>query len=86
MHFFYKAEAKSLFEINMLEEIVCVTVGTITKIVMENHSWCYVACIHCYKKTDVDTIPFTYACDLRSWLPTRRNARNFCSRTVNALS
>ncbi|KAL2668085.1 hypothetical protein AAZV13_01G109050 [Glycine max] len=62
MHFFYKAEAKSLFEINMLEEIVCVTVGTITKIVMENHSWCYVACIHCYKKTDVDTIPFTYAC------------------------
>ncbi|KAL2993025.1 hypothetical protein AAZX31_10G084600 [Glycine max] len=47
----------------MSEEIVCVTVGTITRIVMENHSWCYATCIQYYKKTNVDTTPFTCACD-----------------------
>ncbi|KAG5026422.1 hypothetical protein JHK86_022336 [Glycine max] len=43
-------------------EIVCVTIGTITRIVMENHSWCYPACIQCHKKTDINTAPFTCAC------------------------
>ena len=37
-----------------VQEIVCVTVGTITKIVMDNHSWCYPACSQCHKKTDID--------------------------------
>ncbi|KAG5071600.1 hypothetical protein JHK86_006811 [Glycine max] len=61
--FFSKAEAKSIYEINnIFEEIVCVIVGTITRIVMENHSWCYPACIHCHKKIDIDTAPFTCAC------------------------
>ena len=27
------------------QEFVCVIVGTITRIVMDNHSWCYAACI-----------------------------------------
>ena len=44
------------------QEIVCVTIGTITRIVMENHSWCYPACIQCHKKTDINTAPFTCAC------------------------
>ncbi|RZC20083.1 hypothetical protein D0Y65_006783 [Glycine soja] len=38
--FFGKAEAKTIAEINTIsEEIVCVTVGTITRIVLDNHSW-----------------------------------------------
>ncbi|KAH1257645.1 hypothetical protein GmHk_03G007577 [Glycine max] len=49
--FFGKAEAKTIAEINTIsEEIVCVTVGTITRIVLDNHSWCYTACIQCHKK------------------------------------
>ncbi|KAH1154494.1 hypothetical protein GLYMA_18G142200v4 [Glycine max] len=60
---FSKAEAKSISKINNIsEEIVCVTIGTITRIVMENHSWCYPACIQCHTKIDIDTAPFTCAC------------------------
>ncbi|KAL5187449.1 hypothetical protein HKD37_05G013125 [Glycine soja] len=58
-------EAKSLSEINKILHyfgIVCVTVGTIGRIVMENHSWCYAACIQCNKKTNIDNTPFTCAC------------------------
>uniref|UniRef100_A0A0R0IXZ0 Replication factor A C-terminal domain-containing protein n=2 Tax=Glycine max TaxID=3847 RepID=A0A0R0IXZ0_SOYBN len=44
------------------EEIVCVTVGTITRIVLDNHSWCYTACIQCHKKSDAEMAPFTCAC------------------------
>ncbi|KAH1138033.1 hypothetical protein GYH30_027865 [Glycine max] len=42
-------------------EIVCVTVGTITRIVLDNHSWCYTACIQCHKKSDAEMAPFTCA-------------------------
>ena len=45
-----------------MQEIVCVTVGTITRIVLDNHSWCYTACIQCHKKSDVEMAPFTCAC------------------------
>lgn len=49
--FLSKAEAKTICQINaILEEIVCVIVGTITSIVMDNHSWCYLACSQCHKK------------------------------------
>uniref|UniRef100_A0A0R0GCQ5 Replication factor A C-terminal domain-containing protein n=1 Tax=Glycine max TaxID=3847 RepID=A0A0R0GCQ5_SOYBN len=62
--FFGKAEAKTIVEINTIsEEIVCVTVGTITRIVLDNHSWCYTACIQCHKKSDTKMAPFTCACD-----------------------
>ncbi|XP_028201912.1 replication protein A 70 kDa DNA-binding subunit E-like [Glycine soja] len=62
--FFGKAEAKTIAEINTIsEEIVCVTVGTITRIVLDNHSWCYTACIQCHKKSDTKMAPFTCACD-----------------------
>ncbi|KAH1228576.1 hypothetical protein GmHk_10G028555 [Glycine max] len=38
--FFGKTEAKTIAEINTIsEEIVCVTVDIITRIVMDNHSW-----------------------------------------------
>ncbi|KAH1261992.1 hypothetical protein GmHk_02G004713 [Glycine max] len=38
--FFGKAEAKTIADINTIsEEIVCVTVDTITRIVLDNHSW-----------------------------------------------
>ncbi|KAL5166287.1 hypothetical protein HKD37_18G051271 [Glycine soja] len=60
--FFYKAEVKSLFEINditmptidyynYLAEYVtdCVTVGTIERIIVENHGWCYASCMKCNK-------------------------------------
>ncbi|KAH1228524.1 Replication protein A DNA-binding subunit C [Glycine max] len=61
--FISKSEAKSISEINNLcEEFVCVTVGTITRIVMDNHSWCYPSCIQCYKKTDVYPKPFVCPC------------------------
>ncbi|XP_040869876.1 uncharacterized protein [Glycine max] len=61
--FFGKAEAKTIAEINTIsEEIVCVTVGTITRIVLDNHSWCYTTCIECHKKSDAEMTPFTCVC------------------------
>ncbi|KAL3036991.1 hypothetical protein AAZX31_01G040100 [Glycine max] len=45
-----------------LLDVVCVTVGTISKIVMDNHSWCYPACAQCHRKTDIQTGPFTCGC------------------------
>ncbi|KAL5158552.1 hypothetical protein HKD37_15G042998 [Glycine soja] len=57
--FLSKAEAKTISEINAISEDVCVTVGTISKIVMDNHSWCYPACVQCHRKTDIETGPFT---------------------------
>ncbi|KAL5167762.1 hypothetical protein HKD37_18G052399 [Glycine soja] len=62
--FLSKAEAKTIFEINGIsEDIVCVMVGTISKIVMDNHSWCYLACVQCHGKIDIQTGPFTCGCD-----------------------
>ncbi|KAL5149814.1 Replication protein A DNA-binding subunit C [Glycine soja] len=44
--FLSKAKVKTISEINGIsEDVVCVTVGTISKIVMDNHSWCYQACV-----------------------------------------
>ncbi|RZC19686.1 hypothetical protein D0Y65_006495, partial [Glycine soja] len=43
-------------------DVVCVTVRTISKIVMDNHSWCYPACVQCHRKTDIQTGPFTCGC------------------------
>ncbi|KAG4986433.1 hypothetical protein JHK86_034124 [Glycine max] len=61
--FISKSKAKSISEINNLcEEFVCVTVGTITRILMDNHSWCYPSCIQCYKKIDVYLEPFVCPC------------------------
>ncbi|KAH1256945.1 hypothetical protein GmHk_03G007011 [Glycine max] len=45
--FLSKAEAKTISEINNISEV---TVSTINRIVMDNHSWCYPACSQCYKK------------------------------------
>ncbi|XP_028242093.1 uncharacterized protein LOC114420380 [Glycine soja] len=60
---FGKAKAKSIANINTIsEEIVCVTIGTITRIVLDNHSWCYTTCIQCHKKSDAEMAPFTCAC------------------------
>ncbi|XP_006575898.2 replication protein A 70 kDa DNA-binding subunit C-like [Glycine soja] len=41
---------------------VLLPVGTISKIVMDNHSWCYPACVQCHRKTDIQTGPFTCGC------------------------
>ncbi|KAG5010355.1 hypothetical protein JHK87_018870 [Glycine soja] len=61
--FLSKAEAKTIFDINNIsKEIVCVTVDTINRIVMDNHSRCYPAYSYCYRKTDIETIAFTCAC------------------------
>ncbi|KAH1197555.1 hypothetical protein GmHk_18G051321 [Glycine max] len=61
--FLSKAEVKSISEINGIsEDVVCVTVGTISKIVMDNHSWCYPACLQCHRKNDIQTGPFTCGC------------------------
>ncbi|KAL5124162.1 ATP-dependent DNA helicase PIF1 [Glycine soja] len=61
--FFGKAEAKTIADINTIsKEIVCVTVGTITRIVLDNDSWCYTTCIQCHKKSDAEMAPFTCAC------------------------
>ncbi|KAG5054414.1 hypothetical protein JHK85_006924 [Glycine max] len=62
--FLSEAEAKTILEINVIsKDVVCVTVGTISKIVMDNHSWCYPACVQCHRKTDIQTGPFTCRCD-----------------------
>ncbi|KAG4982413.1 hypothetical protein JHK87_027162 [Glycine soja] len=55
-------EIQEFNEQYFLYEIVCVTVGTITRIVLDNHSWCYTACIQCHKKSDAEMAPFTCAC------------------------
>ncbi|KAL5177387.1 ATP-dependent DNA helicase PIF1 [Glycine soja] len=61
--FLSKVEAKTISEINGIsEDVVCVMVGTISKIVMDSHSWCYPACIQCHRKTDIETGPFTCEC------------------------
>ncbi|KAH1247106.1 Replication protein A DNA-binding subunit B [Glycine max] len=61
--FLSKAEAKTILEINAIsEDAVCVTVGTISKIVMDNHSWCYPACAQCHRKTDIQIGQFTCGC------------------------
>ncbi|KAG5022968.1 hypothetical protein JHK82_018867 [Glycine max] len=61
--FFGKVKVKTIVEINTIsKEVVCVTVGTITRIVMDNHSWCYTTCIQCHKKSDAEMAPFTCAC------------------------
>ncbi|KAG4921254.1 hypothetical protein JHK86_050067 [Glycine max] len=61
--FLSKAEVKSISKINdIFEDVVCVTVGIISKIVMDNHSWCYPACLQCHRKTDIQTGPFTCGC------------------------
>ncbi|KAH1225860.1 hypothetical protein GmHk_11G032670 [Glycine max] len=61
--FLSKAEAKTILEINAIsEDAVCVTMGTISKIVMDNYSWCYPACAQCHRKTDIQTGPFTCGC------------------------
>ncbi|KAL5173004.1 hypothetical protein HKD37_16G045636 [Glycine soja] len=61
--FLSKDEAKTILEINAISEYaVCVTVGTISKIVMDNHSWCYPACAQCHRKTDIQIGPFTCGC------------------------
>ncbi|KAG4962810.1 hypothetical protein JHK85_040255 [Glycine max] len=53
-------------------EIVCVTVDMITKIVMDNHSWCYPACSQCHKKTNIDVVPFTCGCGKHNDKPVLR--------------
>uniref|UniRef100_K7KP71 Uncharacterized protein n=1 Tax=Glycine max TaxID=3847 RepID=K7KP71_SOYBN len=61
--FLSKAEVKTISEINGIsEDVVCVTVGTISKIVMDNNSWCYLAYLQCHRKTDIQTGPFTCGC------------------------
>ncbi|RZB57751.1 hypothetical protein D0Y65_046419, partial [Glycine soja] len=58
--FLSKTEVKNISEINASsEEFVRVTVAKITTIVMDNYSWCYPACGQCYKKADMQTVPFT---------------------------
>ena len=44
---------------------------------MENHSWCYPACIQCHKKTDIDTIVFTCACGKYNEQAMLRSFENF---------
>ncbi|KAL5179703.1 Replication protein A DNA-binding subunit C [Glycine soja] len=74
--FLSKAEVKSIFEINSIsEDVVCVTVGTISKIVMDNHSWCYPACLQCHRKTDIQTGPFTCGCGKDNDQPDRECAK-----------
>eukprot|EP00256_Glycine_max_P021743 XP_003542321.3 uncharacterized protein LOC100777286 [Glycine max] len=60
--FFGKAEAKTIVDINTISEKLFVTVGTITRIVLDNHSWCYTTCIQCHKKRDAEMAPFRCAC------------------------
>ncbi|RZC16142.1 hypothetical protein D0Y65_009428 [Glycine soja] len=60
------------------QEFVCVTVAKITTIVMDNYSWCYLACGQCYKKADMQTVSFTCPCGKENDQPVLRvNKPNF---------
>ncbi|XP_028206385.1 replication protein A 70 kDa DNA-binding subunit A-like [Glycine soja] len=63
--------SKDVF-LSKTEEFVCVTVAKITTIVMDNYSWCYPACGQCYKKTDMQTVPFTCPCGKENDQPVLR--------------
>ncbi|KAL5186890.1 putative pentatricopeptide repeat-containing protein [Glycine soja] len=54
------------------QDVVYVTMGTISKIVMDNHSWCYPACVQCHRKTDIQTGPFTCGCGKENNQPVLR--------------
>ncbi|XP_006575897.1 uncharacterized protein [Glycine max] len=54
------------------QEFVCVTVSKITTIVMDNYSWCYLAWGQCYKKADMQTVPFTCLCGKENDQPVLR--------------
>ncbi|KAG5092338.1 hypothetical protein JHK82_051116 [Glycine max] len=71
--FLSKTEVKNISQINVSsEEFVCVTVAKITTIVMDNYSWCYPACGQCYKKADMQTVPFTCPCGKENDQPVLR--------------
>ncbi|RZC27727.1 hypothetical protein D0Y65_000005, partial [Glycine soja] len=82
--FLSKAEVKNISQINATseviksnvsffkQEIVCVTVAKITTIVMDNYSWCYPACDQCYKKVDIEIVPFTCLCGKENDQPVLR--------------
>ncbi|KAL5128385.1 Replication factor A protein 1 [Glycine soja] len=73
--FLSKAEVKTDSKNNGIsEDVVCVTLGTISKIVMDNHSWCYPACIQCHRKIDIQTGPFTCGCGKDNDQPDREYA------------
>ncbi|KAG5082995.1 hypothetical protein JHK84_053033 [Glycine max] len=56
------------------QEFVCVIVAKITTIVMDNYSWCYPACGQCYKKADMQTVPFTCPSGKENDQPVLRNS------------
>eukprot|EP00256_Glycine_max_P057226 XP_014624968.2 uncharacterized protein LOC106796612 [Glycine max] len=71
--FLSKTEVKNISQINASsEEFVCVTVAKITTIVMDNYSWCYPACGQCYKKADMQIVPFTCPCGKENDQPVLR--------------
>ncbi|KAL2958295.1 hypothetical protein AAZX31_18G200400 [Glycine max] len=71
--FLSKTEVKNISQINVSsEEIVCVTVAKITTIVMDNYSWCYLACGQCYKKADIEIVSFTCSCGKENDQPVLR--------------
>ncbi|KAL5193519.1 Replication factor A protein 1 [Glycine soja] len=63
--------SKDVF-LSKTEEFVCVTIAKITTIVMDNYSWCYPACAQCYKKTEMQTMPFTCPCGKENDQPVLR--------------
>ncbi|KAG5051954.1 hypothetical protein JHK87_004152 [Glycine soja] len=82
--FLSKTEVKNISQINanseviksnvsfFKQEFVCVTVSKITTIVMDNYSWCYLAWGQCYKKADMQTVPFTCPCGKENDQPVLR--------------
>ncbi|KAG5063306.1 hypothetical protein JHK85_004489 [Glycine max] len=82
--FLSKTEVKNISQINanseviksnvsfFKQEFVCVTVSKITTIVMDNYSWCYLAWGQCYKKADMQTVPFTCLCGKENDQPVLR--------------
>ncbi|KAH1060618.1 hypothetical protein GYH30_004202 [Glycine max] len=82
--FLSKTEVKNISQINanseviksnvsfFKQEFVCVTVSKITTIVMDNYSWCYLAWGQCYKKADMQTVPFTSLCGKENDQPVLR--------------
>ncbi|KAG5008228.1 hypothetical protein JHK82_026160 [Glycine max] len=82
--FFYKAEVKSLSEINDITTVTnCVTIGTIGRIIVENHGWCYASCMKCNKSVVLEKkIQQNRECKTRNEQRTNRSKKRVMNGNI----
>ncbi|KAG4992640.1 hypothetical protein GYH30_026142 [Glycine max] len=82
--FFYKAEVKSLSEINDITTVTnCVTIDTIGRIIVENHGWCYASCMKCNKSVVLEKkIQQNRECKTRNEQRTNRSKKRVMNGNI----